>query len=130
MRRAMCSARSASLTARARASGIRARDRERPVPAPAAEAFGNRGVNALQHQARFGQPLLQIGDRRRVVVIEMRPGREHLDQLEAMRRDLQQVIPGEALTVEEVCRHPILTFSHQAKHLSNENCRFRLQNAD
>jgi hypothetical protein len=47
----------------------------------------------------------------------MRPGREHLDQLEAMRRDLQQVIPGEALTVEEVCRHPILTFSHQAKHL-------------
>jgi hypothetical protein len=46
----------------------------------------------------------------------VRPGREYLDQLEAMRRDLQQVIPGEALIVEEVRRHPILTFSHEAKH--------------
>jgi hypothetical protein len=34
-----------------------------------------------------------------------------------MRRDLQQVIAGEALVVEEVRRHPILPLSHQAKHL-------------
>ena len=106
---------------------IRARDRERPAPAPAAEAFGNRRVNALQQQARFGQPLLQVGDRRRVVIVEMRPRREHLDQLEAMRRDLQQVIPGQPLAVVEVRRHPVLTFSHQAKHplyRKRRNCRF------
>ena len=98
-------------------AGVDAGDRQRPAPAPAGELLRDRRVDAAQLEAGLGQPLLQVGDRRRVVVVEVRARGEDLDQLETVRRDLQQVIPGQSLIVEEVRRHPVLPFSHQAKHL-------------
>ncbi len=92
IRRAMCSARSASPTARARASASALAIESVPLQRPPVKRSAIGAWMLSQLEAGFGQPLLQIGDRRRVVVVEMRPGREHLDQLEAVRRDLQQVI--------------------------------------
>ena len=53
---------------------------------------------------------------RAVVIVEVRARGEHLDGLEAMRRDLDQVLPVEALGVEQVrgdaegrAQTPILT---------------------
>ena len=69
----------------------------------------------LQLEARVGEPLLQIRDRRRVVVVEVRPRREDLDALEAVRRDLEQVIAAQALSVVEVRGDAELPFGHKPK---------------
>ena len=106
IRRAICSARSASASACARAVGVGAGQRQRRAPAPAGEALGDRRVHAVQLEAGFGEPLLQVGDRRRVVVVEVRPRREQLDALEPVRRDLEQVLAAQPLAVVEVRRDP------------------------
>ena len=56
----------------------------------------------MQLETRLRQPLLQIGDGRRIVIIEVRPRREDLDGLETVRRDLGQVVPAQPLIVKEV----------------------------
>ena len=117
IRRAMCSACSASATAARARVGVGARERQRRSPAAPREALGDRRVHAVQLESGFREPLLQIGDRRRIVVIEMRPRREQLDRLEPMRRDLEQMVAGQPLSVVEVRRHPELSFRHKPKHL-------------
>ena len=102
---------------RARVADRRSRVEQRPLPAAAGEALGDRRVHAVQLEPGLGQPLLQVGDGRRVVVVEMRPRREHLDRLEAVRRDLEQVIAASAAD----CGRGASTsrtdaFGHQAKH--------------
>ena len=69
-------------------------------------------MNPVQRQPGLRQPLLQIGHRRRVVVIEVRARRKHFDRLEPVRGDLEQMIAREPLAVIEVRRHPELTFGH------------------
>ena len=88
---------------RARA-GIGAREGKRRAPASAHEALGDRGVNAMKLEARIRQPRLEVGDGGGVVVIEVRAGGEQLDRFEAIRRDLQQMLPAEPLTVIETRR--------------------------
>ena len=82
--------------------GIDARDRQRSLPAPGDVTLSNRCVDAMQLETRLRQPLLQIGDSRWVVIIEMGARREDLDGLETMRRDLDQVIPAQPQIVVEV----------------------------
>ena len=92
----------------------RARPRRRsraisgPPQRPPSNALADRRVDAVQLEPGFGQPLLQVRDRRRVVVVEVRARREHLDRLEAVRRDLEQMIAAQPLAVVEVRRHPEL----------------------
>ena len=62
----------------------------------------------MQHQPRFLQPLPQLGDRRGVVIVEVRPGGEQLDGLEPVAGDLGQVLPAQPLVVVEVRRNPEL----------------------
>src|SRR5438552_3803519 len=71
---------------------------------------------AFERQAGFGQPLLEIGNRRRIVIVEMRPRGEHLDCLESVARNLQQMITRQPLTVVEVRRHPEMPFRHNRNH--------------
>ena len=52
IRRAICSARSASASARARRLGVGARERQRRSPAVARQAFGDRRVHAVQARGR------------------------------------------------------------------------------
>ena len=76
--------------------GVGARERQRRAPAAADEALGDRRVNAVQLEPGLRQPLLQVGDRRRVVIVEVRARREQLDRVEPVRRDLQQVLAARA----------------------------------
>ncbi len=87
--------------------------RERAAPASSGIAVRGRRVNASQLHAGFGEPLLQVRDRRRVVVVEMRAGRIHLDPLESVRRDLQEMLAAQALPVIEVRGDPELPFGHK-----------------
>ena len=73
---------------------IRARDVERWSPAAAGKAFTNRCMHAVQRQASVRQPFLQVRDRRGVPIVKVRPRREHLDPIEAVRGDLEQVLPA------------------------------------
>ena len=61
-------------------------------PSAGREALADRRVHAVQLEPRFGEPLLQIGDRRRIVVVEMRPCGEELDGFEPVRGDLEQMV--------------------------------------
>ncbi len=66
-------------------------------------------MDAVQLEPRFREPLLQIRDRRGIVVVEVRPRCEHFDRLEAVRRDLEELIAPEPLSVIQVRGHPELT---------------------
>jgi hypothetical protein len=57
--------------------------------------------------------LLEIGDCRWIVIIEVRPRRKYFDGFEPMRRDLEQMVARQSLAVIEVRRHPELTFAHK-----------------
>jgi hypothetical protein len=74
-------------------------------------------VDAAQLQPGIGEPALQIRDRRRTVVVEMRPRRVDLDAVEAVRGDLEQMIPAQPLSVVEVRRDPELAFTHKPNSL-------------
>ena len=65
---------------------IRACQRERRAPAAADEALGDRRVDPVQIETRLRQPLLQVGDCGRIVIVEVRPRGEELDGLEAVSR--------------------------------------------
>ena len=67
----------------------------------------------MQLEPRVREPLLQVGDRRRVVIVEVRPRREQLDRLEPVRRDLEQMVAAQPLAVVEVRRHAELAFRAQ-----------------
>ena len=49
-------------------------------------------MHARQFQARFAQPLLKIGDRRRILVVQVRPRGDQLDRLKPVRRNFEQVL--------------------------------------
>ena len=97
IRRAICSARSVSAIACARAPAsalaIDSRSAARP-PSGLSPPIG--ACTACSVETGFREPLLQVGDDRRVVVVEVRARREHLDRVEAVRRDLEQVIARSA----------------------------------
>ena len=80
----------------ARAVGVGARERQRRAPAAAVEALADRRVHACSVEPGLGEPLLQVGDGRRVVVVEVRPRGEQLDRVEAVRGDLEQVLAASA----------------------------------
>jgi hypothetical protein len=101
MRRAICSARSASASPRSRVSGSALR-----TPSSGAETLANRCVDAVQFEASVSQPLLQVGHRRRIVVVEMRAGGEQLDTIESVRANLDQMLASQPLAVVKVRRHP------------------------
>jgi hypothetical protein len=69
----------------------------------------------MHHQAGLCDPLLEIGDRGGAVIVEVRPGSEELHRLETVRRDLEEMLAGQALRVVEMRRHPELTFRHKPK---------------
>ena len=73
-------------------------------------------MHAVQRKPRLREPLLEIGYRRRIVIIEVRPGCEHFNAIEPVGTDLEQVIPGQPIVVVEVRRHPELTLGHKANH--------------
>jgi len=58
----------------------------------------------VQLEARLRQPLLEVGDRRWVVIVEVRPRREELDRLEPEAAHLQEMVPGQPMTVIQVRR--------------------------
>ena len=95
---------------------FRRRHGQYAAPTPAGEALVDRRVHALQLQARFGQPLLQVGDCRRIVIIEMRPRGEHLHPLEPMGCNLEEMIARQPLTVVEVRRYPEASLEHGPNH--------------
>ncbi len=70
-------------------------------------------MNRVQRQPGLSQPLLQIRDSGRVVVIEMRARRKHFDRLEPVRGNLEQMIAREPPAMIQVRRHPELTFGHR-----------------
>ncbi len=87
------------LPRRAVAHGVR----ERLAPViRGREAFRYGRMNAVERQPRLLQPLRQPRNRRRVVIVEVAPGREHLHGLESVRRNLRQVFPAQPLVVVQV----------------------------
>ena len=92
--------------------GVGAGQTQWPDPPAALVRGHHRCMDGVQRQSGRGQPLLQIRHCRGIVVVEMRSRREHLDRLEPMRRDLEQMITGKTLTVVEVCRDPELALGH------------------
>lgn len=81
---------------------VGAGDRQRSQQASAVIAPTDRCVDPVELETRFREPLLEIGDRGRTVVVEMRLGREHLDRLKTVRRDLNEMIPAQAPVVVQV----------------------------
>ena len=79
------------------------------APSAAREALPDRRVHAVQLEPRFREPLLQIRDRRRIVVVEVRARGKQLDPLETVGPDLAEVLPAEPMVVVEMRRYPELT---------------------
>ena len=73
-------------------------------------------MDAVQRQARLRQPGLQVGDGGLVVIVEVAACREHLDGLEPVRRDFEQVLACEPAAVIQVRRYPELPFRHNGNH--------------
>jgi hypothetical protein len=51
-----------------------------------------------------------------MAVVEVRPGRKQLDFLEAVSGDVNQMVPGQALAVEEVGRDPESPCGHDSSY--------------
>ena len=109
MRRAICSARSTSAMACARAFGVGAGDRHGTRRAGRRAGSLTGACTLCSSRPRLGEPLLQVGDDRRVVVVEVRPRGEHLDGLEPVRRDLEHVVARQSLVAVEMRRHAELS---------------------
>jgi hypothetical protein len=73
-------------------------------------------VHAVQHEPGFGEPLLELGNRRGAVIVEMRPRGEELHRFESVRRDLEQMVARQPLRVVKMRRHAELSFRHEPKH--------------
>src|SRR5215467_7794242 len=65
-----------------------------------------------QLEPGFGEPLLKIGDARRIVVIEVQPRGEQLDDVKSVGRDFEQVVAAEPPLVIETRRDAV-----QSRHL-------------
>ena len=61
---------------------VGARQRQRRAPPSRRKTFADRRVDAVQLGPSLGEPLLQISDGGRAVIVEMRPRGEYLDRLE------------------------------------------------
>src|SRR5262245_12060031 len=66
----------------------------------------------MQLQVCVRQPRGQIGDGGLAVVVEVGAGGEELEGLEAVPRNLSQMIAGETKLVEQMRRHPESALSH------------------
>src|SRR5262249_62337135 len=95
-----------------------------PPPRPAEEPGRGRRVPRAARPPRLGEPLLQVGDRRRVVIVEVRARREDLDHLESVRRDRLEVIAGEAFVMKEVRGHPERSSAHGPNSLCYSSARW------
>ena len=73
---------------------------------------------ARQIEACLGEPLLKIGHDRGIVKVQMRARREKLDRLEAVRRNLNQMLPREPLCVKQSRRDTKAAILHETNHLS------------
>ena len=79
--------------------------RQGRAPSPVHKALADWCVHAVQGEVRFSEPLLEISDCRLVVIIEVRPGGEHLYGLESLGPYLNEVIATEPLVMMEMCRN-------------------------
>jgi hypothetical protein len=70
-------------------------------------------MNAMEREPGFLQPSSEPGDRRGVVIVEVRPGGEHFHCFEPVRGNLFEVLAAEPLVVEQVRRD---TKSHGRNH--------------
>src|SRR5262249_35247754 len=86
--------------------GIGAGQRQHRTPATAGKTLTDRGVYAVQLELRLGEPLLQVGHRCRIAVVELCPRPEQLDPLEPMRANLEEMFGDEPVVVEQVRRNP------------------------
>ena len=102
---ATASAASASRQRLAAALVVGDRVGERLAPLAVDEARADRRVHRVERQARVVEPLGQRAHGDAVVVVEVRPRGEHLDALEAVRRNLDQVLAVEPLVVVQVRRN-------------------------
>ena len=96
--------------------GIRARQRQRRTPAAAREALADRRMDAVQFEAGFRKPLLEVGHGRRIVIVEMRPRGEQLDAIETVRPDLEQMLSRQPIVVVEVRRDPERSLARHLNH--------------
>ena len=105
-RRAMASAALVSCSARSPRPAVARRVGEGRAPAPVDVALRERRVDRVQTQPRSRQPRLERRDGSRVVIVEMRAGRDELDRVEAVGRDLLEMVAREPLAVIELRRDP------------------------
>ena len=98
------------------------RVRERLAPGAVGEAGADRGVDAVQRQPRVVEPLAERANGRLVVIVEVRSRGKQLDAVQAVRRDLDEVLAVEALVVKEVRGHAKTQGAHTV-HLSSPHCR-------
>ncbi len=96
--------------------GISRGGRERALAAAVGEHVGDGRVDGVQRESRLLQPFLQSARGGLDVIVEVAARREHFDAVESVRRDLQQVIPREALAVIEMRGDPELPFCHNENH--------------
>ena len=115
MRRAICSACSASSTACARVARSALASVSGTSHRPFANPSATGACTRVQLEPRLGEPLLQIGDGRRAVIVEVRPRGEQFDALEAVRRDFAAGDPGSGAGVIQVRRHAERTSRHKAE---------------
>ena len=62
-------------------------------------------MHAVQREASLREPLLQVRDRGRIVIVDVRPGGEDLHGLESLGSYLDEVIPTESLVMIQVSRN-------------------------
>jgi hypothetical protein len=77
----------------------------------------------MQFQPGVGQPLGKLRAGAIVVVVEMRPGREQFDRVEAVRGDVDEVIAGQPVLVEEVRRNAEARLRGGGASRSRSYCR-------
>ena len=79
---------------------------QRLAPVATDQAGRDGGVHAVERQPGLRQPAGEHANRRLVVVVKMRSGREHLDGFEPIRGDLREMVALEPAIVKEMCRDP------------------------
>ena len=78
-------------------------------------SFSRSNDDAAHGQTGFGDPLLNLGDRRQIFEVDVCAFRDELDRLESVRRYLEQLIASQTLRPVEMRRHPEQSFGHRAK---------------
>jgi hypothetical protein len=70
------------------------------------QALEDWGVHRVERQARVRQPLRESIYGGCIVVVEMAPRRKHLDRIEAMGRNVDEMFAREPRLVKQVRRDP------------------------